>query len=306
MPTQSPRSARSEQPREAPEAKRDSRPQGGAVDIDRRRRDDEERSRTSNSNGTSRSEQPGRRDNPSRSSDGSGSNNEEGANGIITTAKKSERVGGSESSQLLSDGSLAQKQPDEGNDNAAGDQAKSTNEEDPAERKTQRPGDASEAGAVSLGNGADDFPEDTVSGDGGRFQGMRSRMKKAGKGLMTKKTSASSARREKDADDVVTAGTREMNQEQPGPAEMTSSGETLPDTEDEGGRVVRAGVAQRSEGGGSRGADRRIPTGGPRDDSDTEGYASSLLPIALLEAEKLLVDVPVSICLSRFASRSCL
>ncbi|CAM9570631.1 unnamed protein product, partial [Hapterophycus canaliculatus] len=269
---QSPRSADSEQSREAVEAKSDSRSQGGAVDVDGRGLADETGLRSGNSLGTSRKGQPRNLDDSSGSSGESGAKIEVGAKGVISPASKSEEVGvgGIERSVLNSSDSVARKQPEGGRDNAKGDQAETAKERDPGERKTQELGDGDEAGAAALGRGADDLPEDTVSGDGGRFQGMRSRMKKAGKGLMTKKAPPSSARREKGVDDEGVVGTRDKNEEQPEPAGETSSGDTVPGTGDEG-RGGRVGVGRRNESQGSRAAGGRNPTGDPADNSDTEG-----------------------------------
>lgn len=265
---QSPRSVGSGQPREAVEVMSDTRSEGGPVDIDGRRRVDERISRIGNSSGDSRAEQLKKRDNSS------------GRGGVINQTRKSEDgdIGGIDSSSpFVSDGGMAQRQSEAGNNNKTGDQAESAKEGDPAKSETPGPGDANELGAPALGRGADDILEDPGNGDGGRFQGMRSRMKKAGKSLMTKKGPASTARGEKEGDDEVGGGTREKNEEEeePDPAKLTSSEGTLPDTGDER-RVGRARMPQRNEGDGSRGADRRSRAGVPADDSDIEGYECAL------------------------------
>ncbi|CAM9637468.1 unnamed protein product [Scytosiphon promiscuus] len=287
---QSPRSIGSgQQPRENREAKTDTRPQGGAIDIDGgRRRVDERGPRTDNSDGTNRSGQPRKRDNSPERGGSVDPNIEEGAEGITTSKKTDEgdEGVGKARSPLLSDGNVVQRPPNLGNQDRAGDQAESANEGKPTGGRKQGPSGANEAGAAALESGADGLSDNTVgvdgvdggdagdAGDGGRFQGMRSRMKKAGKGIMAKKVPAPSARGEKEGDDDAGVGISEKKEQQPGLAERRSAGNASPGTGDAGGRAGSAAVTRRNEGVGGRGVKERNPSGGRADGSDIEGEAS--------------------------------
>ena len=105
--------------------------------------------------------------------------------------------------------------------------------------------------------------EDAAVGDGGRFQGMRSRMKKAGKGFLPKKTSGSSARRRKGTDDAAPGEVVGKDEKQPEPVEGTNAGDTLPG---DGGEST-AREAGGEDGDGSGGGQK--PSERPGDESDT-------------------------------------
>lgn len=110
---------------------------------------------------------------------------------------------------------------------------------------------------------ADGLLEGAAGGDGGRFQGMRSRMKKAGKGLLPKKNPASSARRRKETEDAAPVGVDGKDEERLETAGGTSSGDILPDA---GGKSTarEAGGGDRNDDGGGE-----MTPGGQADDSDT-------------------------------------
>lgn len=137
----------------------------------------------------------------------------------------------------------------------------------------QTAGDADGVETAVPGDNAND-PLEGAGGDGGRFQGMRSRMKQAGKGLMTKK--GPSVRRGKETENQASGKTTGKNDEQPGMTGRTSSetmggrssGDTLSDTEGEV-EQERAGKARGEDNSPSRAAGGENTPKNRGDDSDT-------------------------------------
>lgn len=162
-------------------------------------------------------------------------------------------VGGSgtEHDPLIPEGRTSERKPRNGDGAVTGKQPEAAQEEKKDEREAVRTaGDADGVGTAAPVDHANDPLEGAAGGDGGRFRGMRSRMKQAGKGLMTKKSPASSFRRGKEAENQASSETTRKKDEQPGTMGLTSSettggtssGDTLSDTEGEG-EEERAGRA---------------------------------------------------------------
>ncbi|CAB1115363.1 unnamed protein product [Ectocarpus sp. CCAP 1310/34] len=275
---ESPRSGGVNLPRETLEAKGDgSRGQAEHANshIDSDRGDS---TRDTGSRNNNRTGQATARGSPQAGGRGSGVEHNLGKEG--TPAVQSDNdVGGSgtEHDPLIPVGRTSERTPRNGDGAITRKQPETTQEEKKAEREAvQAAGDADGVGTAAPGDNANDLAEGAAGGDGGRFRGMRSRMKQAGKGLMKKKSPASSVRRGKEGENQASSETTRKKVEQPGTMGRTSSGttggtssgDTLSDTEGEG-EEEKAGKAGREANSliGASGVQNTPENRG--DDSDT-------------------------------------
>ncbi|CAM9757050.1 unnamed protein product [Ectocarpus sp. 8 AP-2014] len=250
---ESPRSGGANLPRETLDAKGDAKSRGQAERANSRNDSDRgDSARDTGSRNNNRTGQATARG--SLQAGGRGSDVEHNVGKEGTPAVQSDNeVGGSgtEHDPLIPEGRTPERKPRNGDGAVTGKKPEIAQEEKKAEREAlQTAGDADGVGTAAPGDNANDPLEGAAGGDGGRFRGMRSRMKQAGKGLMTKKSPASSVRREKEAENQVSSETARKKDEQPGTMGRTSSGttggtssgDTLSDTEGEG-EEERAGKA---------------------------------------------------------------
>ncbi|CAM9156600.1 unnamed protein product [Ectocarpus fasciculatus] len=277
--TESPRSGGAKLPRETLESKGDARFRDQAERANNRI--DSERgdaARDTGSRNNNRTGQATARGSPQAGGSGSGVEHNVVKEG--TPAVQSDnKVGGSgtEYDPLTEDRTSERKPRNDEDGVATGKQPETAQEDKKAEREAvQTAGDADGVGIAAPGDITNEPLEGAAGGDGGRFQGMRSRMKQAGKGLMTKKGPASSVRRGKEAENQASGEATRKKDEQPGTTMRTSSGttrgtssgDTLSDTEGEGEEETagKAGGEDNSRsraGGGENAPENR------GDDSDT-------------------------------------
>ncbi|CAN0133352.1 unnamed protein product [Ectocarpus sp. 6 AP-2014] len=276
---ESPRSGGANLPRETLDTKGDAKSRGQAERanslIDSDRGDSARDTGSRNNNRTGQATATG-----SLQAGGKGSGVEHDVGKEGTPAVQSDNeVGGSgtEHDPLIPEGGTSERKPRNGDGAVTGKQPETAQEEKKAEREAvQTAGDADGVGTAVPGDNANDPLEGAAGGDGGRLRGMRSRMKQAGKGLMTKKSPASSVRRGKEAENQASSGTARKKDEQPGTMGRTSSGttggtssgDTLSDTEveREEERAGKAGAEDNSLIGA--GGVQNTP-GNRGDDSDT-------------------------------------
>lgn len=260
---QSPRSAGPDPGQETPETKSDTKSEGEAVVNDGRLSADWGKP-NSNIN-------PSGQRRPKRNAEGGGD-----------AARKSEEEkdgSGTEHDPLIAAGRSAERksEDDDYNDNngrAGRSNSEETQEEHntpPAEneQKAGGGGETDDALCTSTDGG---LLEDAAGGDGGRFQGMRSRMKKAGKGFLPKKSSGPSAPRRNDTDDAAPGGVVGKGEKQPETAKGTNSGDPSPDA----GAKSTTGEAGGGNGDdGDDGGRGQKPLEGPADESDTARCAAA-------------------------------
>lgn len=246
----SPRLAGSEEPRKT---KSGAKSKGGAVDSGNRRPSDERDPR----GGSTTTNQTGQ---PTKGNSGDVRGTAKGKDAALPRSSEDEKEdSGTEHDPLLSPDRVVERKAE--NDKGGGNQPEGVEEEKKAGVENDKGAKVDGEGGENIRASTDQPLADAAGGDSGRFQGMRSRMKKAGKGLLTKKTSASSVRRRKGTDDAALGGTSGKEGELSEMAEGTSSGDTLP----------KAGVEGMARGTGDGGEDEdgQNQTGGPADDSDT-------------------------------------
>lgn len=247
---QSPRSVEPERAQETPEPKSDTKSEGDAAANDGRLPAD---GRTSNST-INPTGQPRKKRNA-------------GSRGDAARHSEEEKDGsGTEHDPLIAPGrSTAEKS--EGDDYNNGGPGRSISEDireehnNPVENAQKTDGGDDETGDTLRASTDGGLLEDAAGGDGGRFQGMRSRMKKAGKGLLAKKAPGLPARRRKGAEDAAPGGVGGKDEEQPEAAEGTNPRDALPDAGGKG-RTREAGDGDDNDGG-------QPPPKGPADESDT-------------------------------------
>ncbi|CAM9602015.1 unnamed protein product [Ectocarpus sp. 13 AM-2016] len=242
---ESPRSGGANLPRETPEAKGDAKSRGQAERANSRIDSDRgDSTRDTGSRNNNRTGQATARGSPQTGGRGSGVERNVGMEGTPAVQSGND-VGGSgtEHDPLIPEGRTSERKPRNGDDVVTRKQPEAAQVEKKAEREAvQTAGDADGVGTAAPGDNANDPLEGAAGGDGGRFRGMRSRMKQAGKGLMTKKSPASSVRGGKEAENQAISETTRRKDEQPGTmgrtssgtTRGTSSGDTLSDTEGEG------------------------------------------------------------------------
>ena len=235
----------------------------GAVDSGNRRSSDERNSLGGTTTTANRTGQP-QADRNSRDSRGAANEKD------IAPPRSSE--GEKESSGTehdpLSPGRGAERKAGDDNGGEGGNQPESVEEEKKADVEHDNGEKGDDEGGGNLLAGTNELLADTAGGDSGRFQGMRSRMKKAGKGLLTKKSPTSSAGRRKGTDDAALGATSGKEGQQSEAVERTSSGDTLPDAGSEGLMRQTGGAREDKDGGG------RNLTEDPADGSDTARCAS--------------------------------
>lgn len=235
--SQSPLHAGPARAQEAPERTRDTEPERGGADIDEKNA------------------------NPSINQTGHPKTKRNARNGRGAARKSEEENDGSgtEHDPLIAPGRNAEGKPGGDDHNSKGTQEELNTPID----NEQKTGGEDETNDNLLATTDGGLHEDVAGGDGGRFQGMRSRMKKAGKGFLPKKSAGSSARRRKDPEDSAPDGVGGGEEEKTETAGGISSGDTLPDA---GGKnIARDG----SGGNGDDDGGGQSPPGGPADDSDT-------------------------------------
>ncbi len=191
-----------------------------------------------------------------------------GKDAVLPRSSEDEKEdSGAEHDPLLSPGRVVERKAEDDNV-GEGNQPESVGYEKKAGVENDKGAKGGGEGSENLRASPDEPLADAAGGESGRFQGMRSRMKKAGRGLLTKKSSTPSVRRRKGTDDAALGGTIGKEGQQSETAEGTSSGDILSEAGGEG--------MARGTGDGGEDEDGQNQSGDPADDSDTPRCAYCL------------------------------
>lgn len=183
--------------------------------------------------------------------------------------KEKDEGSGAEHNLLIPHDKIKDRRPNYNQDNNSveegGNQSESSNEGNKSGIEKAQRVDDGDGISNALRGSADSPLEGATGGDGGRFQGMRNRMKKAGKGLISKKNPTLSIQRGEGAEveDADRAGEAREKGGEPASETMegTNSGDNLAGAGSKGKAKGAAAVVGDGGGRDRVAGDRNLPEG---------------------------------------------